>query len=225
MSGLLLPLQAGALLACGVVSSGVKNDCDPAFALLQDYVLHANSNMRIGSILGLGLAYAGSNRDEILQTLLPAFGDSKSSMEVVGVTALACGLVTVGSCNAEVTSTILQTLLEKEAKDLKGANALFLALGLGLNYLGKQEAVEVVLASLEVVPEPFKSTATTLVDVCAYAGAFSETRNLFTLCILPGQFTGNMIFCRYRKRAQGSELAAYFVGALRSKRKGKSDKP
>ena len=162
--------QAGALLACGVVSSGVKNDCDPAFALLQDYVLHSNMTMRVGSILGLGLAYAGSNREEILATLLPAFGDSKSTMEVVGVTALACGLVAVGSCNGEVTSTILQTLLEKEAKDLKGANAMFLALGLGLTYLGKQEAVEVVLASLEVVPEPFKSTATTLVDVCAYAG-------------------------------------------------------
>ena len=30
--------------------------------------------------------------------------------------------------------------------------------------------MEVILASLEVIPEPYKSMATTLADVCAYAG-------------------------------------------------------
>ena len=30
----------------------------------------------------LGLAYSGSNRDDVIQILLPVFADPKSSMEV-----------------------------------------------------------------------------------------------------------------------------------------------
>jgi len=40
------------LLACGIVNSGVKNECDPAVALLSDYVMHNTSIMRIGAIVG-----------------------------------------------------------------------------------------------------------------------------------------------------------------------------
>lgn len=36
--------------------------------------------------------------------------------------------------------------------------------------IGKGEAIEAILAALEVVSEPFRSFANTLVDVCAYAG-------------------------------------------------------
>ena len=84
----------------------------------------------------LGLAYAGSNRTDILKVLLPVFGDSKSNMEVLGMTALACGMIAVGSCNGDVTSTILQALLEKTETELKDTHAIYLALGLGLTYLG-----------------------------------------------------------------------------------------
>ena len=45
-------LQAGALLACGIVNVGVRNECDPALALLSDYVLHASSAMRLGAVIG-----------------------------------------------------------------------------------------------------------------------------------------------------------------------------
>lgn len=47
-----LYFQAGALLACGIVNSGVRNECDPALALLSDYVSHNTSIMRIGAIVG-----------------------------------------------------------------------------------------------------------------------------------------------------------------------------
>ncbi|KAI8488617.1 26S proteasome non-ATPase regulatory subunit 2 [Branchiostoma belcheri] len=162
-------IKSGALLACGIVNSGVRNECDPALALLSDYILHNSNTMRTGAILGLGLAYAGSNRDDVLQLLLPAMGDSKSNMEVAGITALACGMIACGSGNGEVTSVIMQTLLEKSALELKETYGRFLSLGLGLLYLGRQEAVEVILASLEVLSEPTKSFAKTLIDVCAYA--------------------------------------------------------
>ena len=55
----------------------------------------------------------------MIKLLLPVFADPRSNMEVLGVTALAAGLISVGSCNLDVTSTILQTLIEKSEVDLK----------------------------------------------------------------------------------------------------------
>ncbi|KAK3561317.1 hypothetical protein QTP86_030612 [Hemibagrus guttatus] len=177
-------IKSGALLACGIVNSGVRNECDPALALLSDYVLHNSNVMRIGAIFGLGLAYAGSNREDVLSLLLPVMGDSKSSMEVAGVTALACGMIAVGSCNGDVTSTILQTIMEKSEQELKDTYARWLPLGLGLNHLGKGEAIETTLAALQVVPEPFRSFANTLVDICAYAGSGNvlKVQQLLHIC-------------------------------------------
>uniref|UniRef100_A0A674MQX5 26S proteasome non-ATPase regulatory subunit 2 n=1 Tax=Takifugu rubripes TaxID=31033 RepID=A0A674MQX5_TAKRU len=177
-------IKSGALLACGIVNSGVRNECDPALALLSDYVLHNSNIMRIGAIFGLGLAYAGSNREDVLSLLLPVMGDSKSSMEVVGITAMACGMIAVGSCNGDVTSTILQTIMEKNDTELKDSYAHWLPLGLGLNHLGKGEAIETTLAALQVVPEPFRSFANTLVDICAYAGSGNvlKVQQLLHIC-------------------------------------------
>ncbi|XP_035616919.1 26S proteasome non-ATPase regulatory subunit 2-like [Oncorhynchus keta] len=177
-------IKSGALLACGIVNSGVRNECDPALALLSDYVLHNSNVMRIGAIFGLGLAYAGSNREDVLSLLLPVMVDSKSSMEVAGVTALACGMIAVGSCNGEVTSTIVQSIMEKSELELKDTYARWLPLGLGLNHLGKGEAIDTTLAALQVVPEPFRSFANTLVDVCAYAGSGNvlKVQQLLHIC-------------------------------------------
>uniref|UniRef100_A0A3P8PW36 26S proteasome non-ATPase regulatory subunit 2 n=1 Tax=Astatotilapia calliptera TaxID=8154 RepID=A0A3P8PW36_ASTCA len=175
-------IKSGALLACGIVNSGVRNECDPALALLSDYVLHNSNIMRIGAIFGLGLAYAGSNREDVLSLLLPVMGDSKSSMEVVGVTALACGMIAVGTCNGDVTSTIVQTIMEKNEQELKDTYARWLPLGLGLNHLAALTAT--TLAALQVVPEPFRSFANTLVDICAYAGSGNvlKVQQLLHIC-------------------------------------------
>lgn len=164
-------IKSGALLACGMVNCCVRNECDPALAILSDYVLHTSNIMRLGAILGLGLAYAGTNRQDVLSLLYPVFSDQKSNMEVIGIASVACGLISVGSCNAEVTETLLQSMMTpRNESDLRDTYARFLPLGLGLNLLAKQTACEAVTAALEVIPDPFRSMATTLVEVCAYAG-------------------------------------------------------
>nr|NVI77464.1 regulatory particle non-ATPase 1 [Cucujiformia] len=163
-------IKSGALLACGIVNCGVRNECDPAFALLSDYVLHNSNIMRIGAILGLGLAYVGSNRETVLSLLTPVFNDSKSSMEVIGMAALACGMIAVGSANHQVISILMQTIMDKSDTELKDTYARFLPLGVGLCMLGKQDDADTILAALEVIPEPFRSMATTMVDVCCFAG-------------------------------------------------------
>lgn len=48
---------------------------------------------------------------------------------------------------------------------------------------GKGEAIETTLAALQVVPEPFRSFANTLVDICAYAGQSGVIRKyIYDLC-------------------------------------------
>merc|ERR1719361_272060 len=79
-------------------------------------------------------------------------------------------MIAVGSCNGDVTSTILQTLMEKSATDFKDCFAKYLPLGIGLCYLGKQDAAEATMAALEVISEPFRQMAVTLVEIRAYAG-------------------------------------------------------
>lgn len=196
-------IKAGALLACGIVNSGMRNDCDPALALLSDFLTHNSTIMRIGAVVGLGLAYAGSNRSDVIALFLKTMTDSKSTMEVVGMSAVACGLVAVGSCNGEVTSSILQCLMEHTEADLKDTYARFLPLGLGLCYLGKQEGADAVIAALEVIPEPFRSTATTLVDICAYAGTGNVLKVQHLLHICSEHYESNSEDKKDEKKEEG----------------------
>ncbi|CAD7006155.1 unnamed protein product [Ceratitis capitata] len=145
-------IKSGALLACGIVNCGIRNEVDPAHALLSDYIDNQNTSMRIGAILGLGIAYAGSNRSIVIDTLKTVFatnGKNVANVEVMGIAALSLGLIST---------------------DLKDTYARFLWLGLGLLYLGRQKATEAVMLTLEVLDEPYRSMATTMVDICAYAG-------------------------------------------------------
>ncbi|XP_054160152.1 26S proteasome non-ATPase regulatory subunit 2-like [Oppia nitens] len=178
-------IKAGALLACGVVNCGVRNECDPALALLVDYVTNNSMALRIGAIIGLGLAYSGSNRSDVLSVLLPVLSDSKSSTEVIGVTALSCGLIAVGSGNADVTQNIMQVFIEKPDLDVKDNFVRFLPLALGLCYLGKQESSDAIEAALEIIQNPsLKALSKALVDVCAYAatGNVLKIQSLLHIC-------------------------------------------
>ncbi|XP_039967167.1 26S proteasome non-ATPase regulatory subunit 2 [Bactrocera tryoni] len=166
-------IKSGALLACGIVNCGIRNEVDPAHALLADYIDNQNTSMRIGAILGLGIAYAGSNRGIVIDTLKTVFtanGKNAANVEIMGIAALSLGLISVGSCNAEITEILLQTIMGLSKSDLKDTYSRFLWLGLGLLYLGRQKATEAVMLTLEVLDEPYRSMATTMVDICAYAG-------------------------------------------------------
>jgi 26S proteasome regulatory subunit N1 len=45
-------------------------------------------------------------------------------------------MISVSKCNGDVTSTILQTMMERSEAELKDTFARYLALGLALTYLG-----------------------------------------------------------------------------------------
>ena len=49
-----------------------------------EYVGKDNPEVRIGAILGLGIAYAGRPKEDVAELLLPLVMDSELSMEVWG---------------------------------------------------------------------------------------------------------------------------------------------
>eukprot|EP00050_Salpingoeca_kvevrii_P004135 m.243554 g.243554 ORF g.243554 m.243554 type:complete len:831 (-) comp10951_c0_seq1:89-2581(-) len=181
-------VKAGALLAIGIVNSGVYNDCDPAIALLSDYTNSENPLYRIGANMGLGLAYAGSAREDVAELLLPVIRDSKANMEVLGVTALALGQIYVGTCDFEVNQAISELIMERatdKPKDLEDTNARNLILALGLLFLGKQQEADVTIQLLEAVESKFGRTAALFVGACAYAGTGNvlKIQELLFACI------------------------------------------
>ncbi len=92
--------------------------------------------MKTSAIIGLGLAYAGSHREELLSLLLPQVADDSVSMEIASLAALSLGFIFVGSEHGDVASTILQTLMERDEKALDEKWSRFMVLGLALLYLG-----------------------------------------------------------------------------------------
>lgn len=56
----------------------------PAFALICDYVSNPDPGVRCGAVLGLGLAYAGTRREEVAELLVPLVVDTDVPMEVGG---------------------------------------------------------------------------------------------------------------------------------------------
>ncbi|XP_055338382.1 26S proteasome non-ATPase regulatory subunit 2-like [Paramacrobiotus metropolitanus] len=163
-------IKSGALLACGIVNARIRNDCDPAKALLSEHITNKSGVIRTGAVIGMSLAYAGTNRADVIEVLLPALEDDSSTLEIKCFTAVSLGLVAVGTCNAQIAEAILQTMMERTALELKDPLAKMLALGLGLLHLGQQERVDTVRATLQVLDDPYKTLALHFVDACAYAG-------------------------------------------------------
>jgi 26S proteasome regulatory subunit N1 len=130
-------IKAGAILATGIVHSGIRSDHDVAFALLEEHVDSSALPIKLSAINGIAVAYAGSCRQDIAQKLLPHVADESNSMEVASMAALALGFVFVGSGDGDMASAILQTLMERENSQLTSHWAIFMGLALGLIFLGK----------------------------------------------------------------------------------------
>ncbi|KAF4126599.1 26S proteasome regulatory subunit N1 [Geosmithia morbida] len=166
-------IQAGAMLAIGIMNSGVRIDSEPALALLGDSnKLNSESPLiSTASIMGLGLSYAGSNKEDVLELLLPLISDSSQSMQISAMAALSCGLIFVGSSHAEVSEAIVTTLMDDDRKNqLTDKWTRFLALGLGLLFFGRQEEVDVILETLKAIEHPMSKSTAVLAEICAWAG-------------------------------------------------------
>ena len=137
---------AGGLLAVGLINVNVRNDCDPACGLLYESVNKENSSVRIGAIMGLGLAYAGCQKEEVQELLVPVITDDEAPMDVVAFAALSLGLVFVGTCHEGACKPSCRRLCFARRRSRRSI-LHFICLGLGLLFLQRQGEVE---ATLEV---------------------------------------------------------------------------
>jgi len=179
-------IKAGAALATGVVNSGVRLESDPAFALLAENLDSSKSkSVRVASLMGLGVAYAGSNREDLLEVLLPFVTDTSLDMQLSAMAALSLGFIFVGSAQSDVSEAIIQTFLDDDRnKQLKDKWTRFMALGLALLYFGQQEEVDVILETLKAIDHPMSAPTSVLAEVCAWAGtgAVLKLQQLLHIC-------------------------------------------
>lgn len=166
-------IKAGALLAIGILNSGVRMESEPALALLgvDDSIGSESVPIRMASIIGLGISYAGTNKEELFEILLPIVEDTSLEMQLSAMAALSLGLIFVGSSNGRVSEAIITTLLDEDRqKQLKDKWTRFMSLGLALLFFGRQEEVEVILETLKAIDHPMAKPAAVLAEVCAWAG-------------------------------------------------------
>jgi 26S proteasome regulatory subunit N1 len=170
-------IKAGALMAFGLVSSGVVNECDPAWALLAEHLESESPILKLASVLGLGFAYAGSRRDDLLENLTPIVLDTGCSLECSAMAAVSLGLIFVGTGNENIAQAIVSSIVERQQSGA-GAGGLeasafrnFFAVALGILFLGLQEKADKLIVDIgEQVSGPLGEYMKIVLDTSAYAG-------------------------------------------------------
>ena len=166
-------IKAGALLAIGILNSGVWMDSEPALALLgtEENLHQGTPRIKMASVMGLGLSYAGTMKDDIIDVLLPLIEDTSLDMSISAMAALSLGFVFIGTSNPRISQAIITTLMDEERqKQLSDKWTRFLSLGLALLFFDTQEHVDVVLETLKAIDHPIAEPAIILSQMCAWAG-------------------------------------------------------
>eukprot|EP00529_Nitzschia_sp_RCC80_P004013 CAMPEP_0113481360 /NCGR_PEP_ID=MMETSP0014_2-20120614/22368_1 /TAXON_ID=2857 /ORGANISM="Nitzschia sp." /LENGTH=943 /DNA_ID=CAMNT_0000374853 /DNA_START=95 /DNA_END=2926 /DNA_ORIENTATION=+ /assembly_acc=CAM_ASM_000159 len=167
-------VKAGAALAVGILTSGVRNDADPALALLSEHVEGDSHIMKVASCTGLGIAYAGTAREDVMEMLVPVVEQSEGGANTfleVSLAGLALGMVFVGKCDDEVGGTIVQRLMEATTEELDHSHARYLCLGLALLFLGQMEKADAMMEALRTIDHKISKFAVVMLETCAYAGS------------------------------------------------------
>lgn len=100
----------GACIAIGVFCSGQTSEVDPAKAFLNDFIGGKEQYSKLGSIIGIGIAYAGSARESFIEDLVPIVVDGNLNVEVRAYAALSLGLIFVGTSNEDVSASIIDCI-------------------------------------------------------------------------------------------------------------------
>jgi 26S proteasome regulatory subunit N1 len=167
-------VKAGAALAVGILSSGVRNDADPALALLTEHVEGDSHIMKCAACTGIGIAYAGTGREDVMELLVPVVensGGGPTTFMEVALAGLALGMVFVGKCDDNVGGTIVQRLMEATDEELDHSHARYLCLGLALLFLGQMEKADAMMEALRTIEHKISKFAVVMLETCAYAGS------------------------------------------------------
>ena len=123
------------------------------------------------ALVALGIAYAGSAREDVMEYLTPIVSNTENAnITEVALAALSLGQVFVGTCNEDVGSVLVQRLMESSDAELDDSVSRFLCLGLGLLFLGKMEKVDAIIEAVKTVEHKMGQYAALTLETCAYAG-------------------------------------------------------
>jgi len=59
---------------------GIRDECDPAKAMLEESINSGEFHSVLGGLIGLGFAYAGSCREDLLEILIPYVSSTEISL-------------------------------------------------------------------------------------------------------------------------------------------------
>lgn len=153
----------GAMIAVGLCNTGVQTEADPAKAILLSDLATKGPFTKKGSIIGLGLAYAGSARQDLIEDLIPIVVDLDQPLDLCAYCALTMGLIFVGKCDDNVGNALIQTLSERAAdtqkNQLNDPISLFFVVAIGLLYMGQQEKCELILEAIKIVNHPISKSS------------------------------------------------------------------
>ncbi len=164
-------IKAGALIAIGLINANVRDEVDPAWSLIQDYLQGKSQVIQYGALLGLSLAYGGTAFAEINSALLPLIEDPNNSMETAAMAALCLGLTHIGSGDPLITEAIVTTIMTRGEASMSNSHSRFLCLGLGLLYLGRGELASVTIEALKILGGDTALFVEMIIETCAYAGS------------------------------------------------------
>lgn len=166
-------VKAGSFLGIGLSSSGIYDENDIAYALLEDQVSseEAPPIQKVCAILGLGIAFAGKAREDISELLQKVLLSDTLPVEQSAFAALSLGLVYVGKCDDNIANAIIQTLWERKEEHLNSHWAKLFGVGLGLLFMGQQSKCEAVVETLGTIEHPIKKYFEIIVESMAYTGS------------------------------------------------------
>jgi len=174
--------RAGYNIGVGIISSGVRDENNIAYALLVEQLNDKNLSVKTSALFGLGLAYAGSQNDDLSQPLLDVLEDFSFGFEVSAFTSLSFGLTFLGSGNDDVIGNLISILIarndEGKGKLMDSPFLIIYILGMGLVLLGQQKEADLMIEAtqLEEFPSEMRMFIKTLLTACAYSCSGNVTK-------------------------------------------------
>eukprot|EP00915_Cephaloidophora_sp_WS-2016_P003189 GHVH01004306.1.p1 GENE.GHVH01004306.1~~GHVH01004306.1.p1 ORF type:complete len:1107 (+),score=189.95 GHVH01004306.1:83-3403(+) len=133
--------------------------------------------VKLCSLISLGFAYGGSYKSTLIDVLEPVCLDTEPcNLPLTYNSALVMGLSHVGSGDENISEFLCQVVLDLFTQDLnpldKDYDAIFLAVGLALNYMGTRSQSDTVASVLSSMGDScaFRRGAVVLLEACAYVG-------------------------------------------------------
>ena len=163
--------KAGALIAWGLCNTGIWDENDPVMAILQENLDSKMDCVKVGACVGLGLAYAGSSREDFNEILSEVLIDEDLHPEVSANAALALAMINVSACEEEVIQLMLVPMMEFDKDKLDVKEAHFFPLALALNFFGQQSEIETIIETMSCIEHVIGREAELLIDIAAYAGS------------------------------------------------------